>query len=171
MGFLVTTDGVRNERESLADAERHFARAIALDATMAEAYVRLAHVRTSLGRHADALSVLSKLPASKDPHVLFYAALIEGKILETLGRLDDALVAYQRGHDLFPDAQSANLALSSVEQKRGDAYRAVAFARRAVNAADEARPALDPFATYILGRGRSSSNAWQAFIAAMDRTP
>jgi tetratricopeptide (TPR) repeat protein len=176
-GLIVPCDkdknpyGIKSERESLADAERHFTRAIALDAQMTEAYVRLAHVRARLGRHDDALAVLSKLPPSGDDNVAFYAALIEGKALEGLGRLDEALAAYQRGRDLFPDAQSANIALSGVEQRRGEASRAVAFARRAVDPHDDERQSLDPFAAYIFGRGRSSAGAWEAFISALEKSP
>ena len=96
---------------------------------MTEAYVRLAHVRTLRGRAADAQTLFVKLPHSADLKVTFYAAMVEGKMLEALGRLDDASAAYQHAGGLFPDAHSVNIALSAVEQRRGDMARAAAETR------------------------------------------
>src|SRR5688572_18808626 len=41
--------GIKDERGSLIDAERYYARAIQLDPSLTEAYVRLAYVQTRLG--------------------------------------------------------------------------------------------------------------------------
>jgi tetratricopeptide (TPR) repeat protein len=161
--------GVKNVGESLSDAERAFARAIALDATMTEAHVRLAHVRLLLGRPTDALRQFERLPQSEDAVVSFYAALIKGKALEAVDRLDDAAAAYHRGLELFPDAASVNLALSSIEQRRGDTSRAASFARRAVESPDGNPPGMDPFAVYFLGRGRTVDEAWRRFVAALEQ--
>jgi len=160
--------GIKSERKGLADAERRFSQAIKLDATMTEAYVRLANVRTLMGRAADALPLFRKLPPSGDARIRFYAAIVEGKTLEALGRLDDATASYQRGHDLFPDASSVNIALSAVEQRRGDAPRAVSFARRAVDSPAGAGPPIDPLESYFYGRGRDLEATWAALIAALE---
>jgi tetratricopeptide (TPR) repeat protein len=161
--------GVKNVRESLADAESAFARAITLDATMTEAYVSLAHVRLLLGRPTDALRQFERLPQSEDAVVSFYAALIKGKALQAVDRLDDAAASYHHGLELFPDAASVNLALSSIEQRRGDASRAANFARRAVETPDGNAPGTDPFAGYFLGRGRIVDEAWRRFVAALEQ--
>lgn len=136
---------------------------------MTEAYVRLAHVRLLLGRPTDALRQFERLPQSEDAVVSFYAALIKGKALQAVDKLDDAAAAYQRGLELFPDAASVNLALSSIEQRRGDAFRAATFARRAVERRDGNPPGIDPFAAYFLGRGRTVDEAWRRFVAALEQ--
>jgi hypothetical protein len=160
--------GIKNERDSLADAERHLSRAIRLDPTMTEAYVRLAHVRTLLGRAADAQPLFTRLPPSADVRVTFYAAMVEGRMLEALGQLDGAAAAYQRGGDLFPDAHSVNIALSAVEQRRGDVTRSTTFAHRAVDASTGERPLTDPMVAYDFGRGRDLAAAWSTLVAALE---
>lgn len=160
--------GIKNERESLADAERHLSRAIRLDPTMTEAYVRLAHVRTLMGRAADAQALFMKLPPSADVTVTFYAAMVEGGMLEALGRLDDAAAAYQRAGDLFPDAHSVNIALSAVEQRRGDATRAMGFAHRVVDPSAGERSPTDPMVAYVFGRGRDVEATWARLSTALE---
>jgi hypothetical protein len=135
---------------------------------MTEAYVRLAHVRLLMGRAADADATLKKRPPSVDLSVSFYAAMVEGKTLEALQRLDDAAAAYRRGHDLFPDAPSVNIALSALEQRRGDPSRATAFAQRAVVPPTGLRSAIDPLEAYKYGRGRSVYAAWEALLSALE---
>jgi tetratricopeptide (TPR) repeat protein len=161
--------GVKNERASLVDAERHFARAIKLDPGMTEAHIRLAHVRTLLGRAAEAEAALRDLPPSNDEVLTFYAALVHGNALDALNRLDEAAAAYQRALTLFPDAGSANLAMSVVQQKRGDTSSSIAFAKRATQWADRARN-VDPFSRYRTGRGRALNEAWDAFYREAERT-
>jgi hypothetical protein len=160
--------GIKSERDSLADAEQHLSRAITLDPTMTEAYVRLAHVRTLRGRAADAQTLFMRLPPSADVRITFYAAMVEGKTLEALGRLDDAAAAYQRAGDLFPDAHSVNIALSAVEQRRGDVTRAAAYAQRAVDPPAGEDPPTDPMVTYGFGRGPHVTAAWSTLIAALE---
>jgi hypothetical protein len=135
---------------------------------MTEASVRLAHVRTLLGRAGDAEALFTKLPPSADVRVTFYAAMVEGRMLEALGRLDEAAAAYQRAGDLFPDAHSMNIALSAVEQRRGDVARATTFAHRAVDPSTGERPLTDPMVAYDFGRGRDLAAAWSTLIAALE---
>lgn len=160
--------GIKSERNSLVDAERHFTRATTLDPGLTEAHVRLAHVRTLLGRHAEAEAALQNLPPSSDTDVTFYAALVHGMTLDALGRLDDAAAAYQRALALFPYAQSANLAMSLVERKRGDTARSVEFAKRAIEPAANDTTSFDPFKRYRYGRGRNLHDVWAAWYAALE---
>ena len=158
--------GIKNVRESLSDAERHFARAVRLDPMLTEAHIRLAHVRTRLGRYADAETALRKLPPSDDPFVAFYAAIVHGTTLEGLARLDEAAAAYERGLALAPHAPSVNLALSAVELRRGDTAMSVMYARRAIEPPKNPG-VVDPFALYYLGRGRNVGMTWTAFYAEL----
>jgi tetratricopeptide (TPR) repeat protein len=159
--------GMKPERESLLDAERHFKLAIARDPSMTEAYVRLARVLSLLGRHAEADKTLSALPPSGDAQVLFYAALIEGTVLEALDRLDEAAAAYDRARALFPTAVSANLASSALAARRGDTTAAVTHVQHAAaHRKDEDR--ADPFAVYSYGRGRDVQDVWAALLARLE---
>jgi tetratricopeptide (TPR) repeat protein len=162
-------NGIKPERESLLDAERSFARAVALDPSLTEAFVRLAHVQTRLGRHTDAEATLRTMPQSTDPVVNFYAALVRGMTLEALDKLDDAGAAYQKALDLFPTAQSANLSLSALHQKRGDTPMATTYAQRGIDTPAEQVAEFDPIVPYRLGRGRHVQEAWAAYNASREQ--
>jgi hypothetical protein len=70
---------------------------------------------------------------------------------------------------LSPYAPSVNLALSALEQRRGDATLSVAYARRAVEPQGNDVVIVDPFAFYHLGRGRKVGEAWAAYYAGLAR--
>jgi tetratricopeptide (TPR) repeat protein len=161
--------GIKNERDSLLDAERYFARAVTLDPTLTEAHVRLAQVLTRLGRADEADSILRKLPPPEDPFVGFYAGLVQGRTLEALDKLDEAGEAYRRALSLFPSAQSANLSMSALEQRRGDTPAAALYAQRAVDPALSADAATDPMTVYHFGRGRHVREAWTAYYRTLER--
>ena len=161
--------GIKNERASLIDAERFFARAVALNPDMAEAHVRLAFTRTRLGRHAEAEAALGKLAASEDPLVNFYSALVHGMALEALDRLDEAAGAYQTALDMFPAAQSVNLTMSALQQKRGDTILATQYAQRGIDPPPNQTAEFDPMIPYRIGRGRHVREAWAAYYAALPR--
>jgi tetratricopeptide (TPR) repeat protein len=159
--------GIKDQRGSLIDAERYFARAVQLDPFLTEAQVRLAYVQTRLGRHSDAEATLRELPPSADPLVNFYAALVQGMTLEALDRLDAAASAYQKALDLFPHAQSANLSMSALQQKRGDTAKATQYAQRGLDPPANEQTAFDPVVPYRIGRGRYVREAWAAHYAAL----
>jgi len=159
--------GIKDERGSLIDAARYFARAVQLDPFLTEAHVRLAYVQTRLGRHTDAEATLRALPPSADPLVNFYAALVQGMTFESLDRLEAAASAYQKALDLFPRAQSANLSMSAVHLKRGDTKSASMYAQRGIAPSANAATEFDPMIPYRLGRGRHVLEAWAAYYAAL----
>ena len=161
--------GMKDERGSLIDAERYFARAVELDDSMTEAYVRLAYVQTRRGRHIDAESTLRKLPPSADPLVNFYAALVQGMTFEALDKFDEAASAYQKALGLFPDAQSANLSMSAVQQARGDTALATTYAQRGIDSPTNEAAAFDPIVSYPIGRGRHVQEAWAAYYLLLGR--
>ena len=160
--------GIKSVRDSLTDAQRYFARAATLDPQMSEAHVRLAHVRTLLGRYPEAEAALKNMPLSGAADVNFYAVLVQGLTFEALNRLDEADAAYEQALALFPHAQSANLAMSVVQQRRGDALRSAEFAKRAIAAPPDAAIGQDPFERYRYGRGRNVKDAWAAVYAALE---
>jgi tetratricopeptide (TPR) repeat protein len=160
--------GIKDERGSLIDAERYFARAVQLDPSLTEAFVRLAYIQVRRGRHADAEATLRTAPLSTDRLVTFYAALMAGMTFEGLDRLDEAADAYQKALDLFPNAQSANLSMSALEHRRGDAAAAATYAQRAVDPPLNADAAADPMSAYWQGPGRHALDAWAAYYVSLE---
>ncbi len=137
---------VETERDA---AERQFRRALALDPTLHEARIRLAHVLSQQGDDRQAVEVVR--PALQDalpPFVEFYAAMILGRSEERLGRYAEAGTAYDRAARLFPGAQSAAICRSRVALALGRAEDAVEMVARVTGAARSAGD--DPWVSYLL---------------------
>src|SRR5262249_12355491 len=115
--------GVRSERSELETAERLLRQALTQDPTFAEARLRLHRVLARLrrggalarsGRHAAAAAELRQL-SDDDLAPLenrYFWALFLGAEEEALGRRDEARAAYAHAAELFPKAQSPQIALS-----------------------------------------------------------
>lgn len=103
-----------------ADVIRRFDAAIALEPTRAEASVRKAWFLNRMGHHAEALSVIeSAKPDPQDALLRYWRELFRGKILDDLGRLDDAAAAFRAALAIAPNAQSARSALMAVLVRSG----------------------------------------------------
>jgi tetratricopeptide (TPR) repeat protein len=111
-----------------------------------EAAVRKAWLLHRLLRHDEALALLNA--AGDDPSdaaITYYRHLIRGRVLDTLGRLDDAVAAYRQALDLVPDAQSASIGLMTGLLRLGQHDEAEALADR-VQASQDADPWPDYWA-------------------------
>jgi tetratricopeptide (TPR) repeat protein len=110
------------------EAETELRRVLKIDPSLSEARVRLGHVLGNKGRHADAVSELTR--ALADPalsrDLRYDALLLVGREHETLVQLDRARDAFERAAALLPRAQSPRLALSQLARTRGDRGAAVA---------------------------------------------
>ena len=112
----------RTWEENLAEAERHFRRAVEQDPTFMEARVRLGRVLTLRRRFPEARRELEAAAAMTGPSDVHYLAeLFRGHVLEVLRELEAAEAAYDRAAARSPSAQSAALALSAVRLERGSA--------------------------------------------------
>jgi len=104
----------------LARAETDLRRALALDPTLAEARIRLAHVVGDLGRHDEAIGLVEDaLRATLPPFFLTYATLILGRNQTRAGRLDEARTAFDRAAILAPTAQAPRIGRSQVALMAG----------------------------------------------------
>lgn len=159
--------GIKNERPNLLDAEKHYSEAVRRDPQFTEAHVRLARVRSLLGKHAEAVSTLQRLPDTGDKTVIFYARLFLGAAQEALGKLDDAATAYTSALALFPTSQSAHLAMSGLAQRRGDGSAAQAHVKRALASTNTNGYTDDPFQSYRIGLGRQADALWSAWHAGL----
>ncbi len=137
-------------------AEMHFTQATVLDPTLVEARVRLARVRTLIGRAAEAVPELERASvASSDALVRYYAVLFLGQAHEALGHDEEARAAYQRAAALYPTSQSPHLSLSLLAREADD-RGAAQFALRHFLDTVSAQPVrFDPWWVYHLGRGRT----------------
>jgi hypothetical protein len=106
--------------DARAQAERLFRRALAIDRSLAEARIRLAHILADSNRHDDAVAELSVATSGPLPDVLdYYASIVLGRVERARGRLDAAQRAFERAAARYPDAPSPRLGLSDVAAARG----------------------------------------------------
>jgi Tfp pilus assembly protein PilF len=87
---------------------------------------------------------------------------------EGLDKLDAAASAYQKALALFPHAQSANLSMSALQQKRGDTALATTYAQRAIDRPADPAAEFDPVLPYRIGRGRHVQEAWAAYYVLLE---
>ena len=119
--------------------------------TAAEARMRAAWFLWRIGRFDEAAALADvSPPAGTDADVVYLTQLVRGQILRARGRPDDAAKAYKDALTTWPGAQSARVALMTLELTRGDRQQAAQLAEAAETAATPADQA-DPWWTYWLG--------------------
>jgi hypothetical protein len=158
-GGMLAVDGPERER---ARAERVLRRALELDPALAEARIRLAHVLSDRGAHAEAVEIVG--PALREPLPPFfeyYAAMILGRSEERLGRGEAARAAFLRAQALFPRAQSPRIGLSRLALASGRSAEGI---DTLLEAAGPLRPiADDPWWLYFTQhepRAKARLEAW-----------
>jgi VWFA-related protein len=129
--------------------------------TAEEARVRAARFLSALGRHDRGLALLDGMAGPvADLELRYFAQLVRGQILRATGRPDEAAAAFRSALATWPGAQSARVALMTLQVNRGNREEAAALADAVLAApADQ----YDPWWTYWLGDYR----AYPAFIARL----
>ena len=129
--------------------------------TQAEARVRAARFLFALGRYDRALAMLDGLAAPPaDLEIRYFAQLIRGQTLRAAGRQDEAAAAFRSALATWPGAQSARVALMTLQIHRGNREESAALADEVLTApADQ----YDPWWTYWLGDYR----VYQSLIAKL----
>jgi Flp pilus assembly protein TadD len=108
----------------------------------AEALVRIGLAHVTMGHHTAALDALERAQRREAGTAVRYLSFFSaGRVLEALGRPDDALAQYARALEIVPDAESATVALGSLQFVRDDRGAAVA---RLSQAFDRPAAAVDP---------------------------
>ena len=131
--------------------------------TAPEARMRAAWFLFRIGRLDEALALADAgPPGGTDPYVLYLTDLVRGQILRARGRTEDAAKAYQDALTIGPGAQSARVALMTLELSRGDRQAAAKLAEAAETGADSTNQ-FDPWWTYWLGDYR----AYPAIVAKL----
>ncbi len=149
-----------------AEAERLFRRVLEVDASRADARVRMARLLIVRRRYAEADTELMRaLSATPPANIAYLAHLFATRANARLGRLDDAAAHVERALALFPDAQSALIARSQLALQRADVAGALAPIGRLASPDVKSRPA-DPWMSYETGIGADQANALLARLWA-----
>jgi VWFA-related protein len=128
---------------------QRYEEAIKFQETAAEAKMRAAWFLCRTGKLDQALALVDKpLPPGTDRYVQYLAELVRGQILRAQNRPDAAARAFRAASTTWPGAQSARVALMTLQLARGDRQEAGALAE-----ATETAPAdqFDPWWTFWLG--------------------
>jgi hypothetical protein len=113
--------------DELRRAEVSLRKALALDPSLWEARIRLAHVTGDLGQPAEAVALVQEaLAVPVPPFFQRYATLVLGRNLMRLNRVGDAAEAFDRAVTLAPDAQAPRIGRSQAALAAGRASDALA---------------------------------------------
>jgi tetratricopeptide (TPR) repeat protein len=129
----------------LNDAERAYRRALAGQPDLVEARIRLGRVLTLRGDIDGALRILADVSEAAGPAYGYVARLFEGDAYERHGDTAKAEQHYLSATVLFPQAQSAYIALAHVRHKSGaraEAAEKVRLATRDNSVPDTVEPWL-----------------------------
>jgi tetratricopeptide (TPR) repeat protein len=148
--------------EAVALAVDRLNAAAALPDVRAEALMRLGCLALRNNHPSQALSYLRDATAARpDPFVRHLIGLFQGRALERLERVEDAMAAYRSALDAHP-GQTASLALASVLLRTGRRREAAATADAATRAETNAG---DPWTAY----GRADGRFWSDISARLRR--
>jgi len=90
-------------------------------AVAAEAWVRSGLIHITVGDFAAALGAFETAePLASEPAMKYLAIFNAARALEALARPDDAMRGYKRALELIPDAESATVALASLQFMRDE---------------------------------------------------
>lgn len=125
-------EGIGGATANLSRAEYFYRSAFNHDQSLIEAQIRLGRVLGLRGKHDDAVAELEaarrglSAQASPSEVVLFFSSLFLGDELAALGRSDLARASYRNALALYPGADSAHLALGTLEYAVGARDQALA---------------------------------------------
>ena len=132
-----------------------------IDATAAEAFVRIGVMQFVVRDFAAALRAWERAQAiATEPAMKYIALLNAGRAFEALHRPADAMRAYQRALEVVPDAESATIALTSLQFMGADRDAAIATIDRVFN-----RRPTSPDPGRLIGYG--SYLRWHELKASM----
>jgi tetratricopeptide (TPR) repeat protein len=157
-----------SERANQRRAEAYFRRAVELDASFAEARLRLGRAIGLLGRHQEAADQLRQVAEGHNSGTTpYYAWLFLGAEEQALGHVDRARDAFTQAAGYWPKAQSPYLALSQLARRAGDRPGAVRAIQQALALSSTEEDRLDPWWTYFEEPGRNASSLLADVRAAL----
>lgn len=143
--WLRGTAGDNQEAQIL----QRYEQAIGFQETAAEAKMRAAWFLCRAGKLDQAWALVDKpLPSGTDRYVQYLTDLVRGQILRAQNHPDDAARAFHAALTTWPGAQSARVALMTLQLTRGDRQEAGTLAETTETAAADQ---FDPWWTFWLG--------------------
>ena len=144
------TLSIEDADTELGNAQRALRRALAIDPSLVEARIRLAHVLDARGKSGEAIALAREALASPLPAFLeYYGAMVLGRIEGRLGHHAEACEAFGRAARCYPGAQSAQVALSHVLLLEGRGADGVDAVLRGLGPDAQARNDMDPWPWYF----------------------
>lgn len=157
----------RDVASQVEEAISDFEAALEQGTDLAEARIRLARLRLHHGDVETAALHLDQVSPESLPRVLAYwASLFRGAVNERVGKPEDAAVHYRAALRLYPDAQTAAVALSHVLAEALDAREnALTMLRERIGPSVGRGSDRDPWWFYRMGQ------AWRApeWLGEIDR--
>ena len=146
---FVRTFSIEDADTELGIAERALRRALAIDPSLVEARIRLAHVLGARGKSAEAIALARQALASPLPKFLeYYGAMVLGRTEARLGHHAEARAAFERAAAHYPHSQAARVALSHVGLAEGRTADGVAALVRTLGP-DAPEKIEDPWSWYF----------------------
>ncbi len=140
--------GTASENED-AEILHRYEQAMKFQETAPEARMRAAWFLCREGKLDQALALVQAAPSTNtDRYVQYLTELVRGQILRALNRPDDAAQAFRGALTVWPGAQSARVALMTLQLNRGERQEAADLAAAAETASPDQ---FDPWWTYWLG--------------------
>jgi tetratricopeptide (TPR) repeat protein len=154
----------------MKSAETFLERAVRIDPSSDEPHLHLGHVLLARGKPQDAIAELQRAASgSKDPLILYYAAMFLGSAEEELSQYDAARQAYEKAATVFPRAQSPHLALSALNARRGNRTAAIGTIAPLFALPSDAEYRDDPWWRYSVLQGRPAADLLEQLWAQFRR--
>ena len=147
--WVDTMNRLESSRPAQLEAITAYQPLIAIPAVAAEANIRTGLIYITVSDHAAALkSFEAAQPIAKTTQLKYLSHFLAGRSLEVLQRPDEALAQYRRALELVPNAESAAIALASLQFLRNEAEPSIALINNTF-----ANPAIRPDPGRLVGYG------------------
>ena len=144
---------VGSEKEELHKSEVLFKRALAANASLVDAHLRLGHVLALLGRPHEAEPELREAVMSATTDLTrYYGELFLARVEESTGDLDAAARDYERASSLFPNAQSPLVGMAALAHRRGDRRATLIAAEKLFALPRDEEESRDPWWVYYIAQ-------------------
>jgi tetratricopeptide (TPR) repeat protein len=162
-----TRSSIQPSAAELRIAESLYRRALDVVPDDAEVLLRIGRVVGQLGRHQEAIALLTRAAARLTVAPLKYdGQLFLGREEQALGNVSRARAAFQEASRLFPRAQSPQLSLSQLSVLEGRPDNAEQ-ALRSVFSAPQSDAVVDPWVDYAFSHLRDLRSLMRQVYAAV----
>ncbi len=161
-GTLYETSGsLRTDKKHLEKAEELYARAVTADPAVAEAQLRYGRILEKLEKYSEVEAPIAKAIAlDESTHITYIAHLIEGRVAERGGRVEEAILHYETAVELIPRWQVAYVSLSHALHVSGRRTESAEVLATSLRLRPETASDYDGWWIYELGRTGRFDRHW-----------